>query len=233
MKEKKNAKYNLEKKRIMFLQFGLIFSFVLVLTAFEYEVPFDEPKNIVVEVLDDVDMLIPITYREPEKPKEAPKIKKIELLTPLLVDNEEEGIDYEPEDSFGDPDDEVVFVVTEDPEELVEETPFALVEDMPVFNPDKNDNYKQGNMDLFRTLQRSVKYPVTAQEVGLQGKVYVRFVVTKSGDISNIEITRSVDPILDNEVIRVLKNLPKFKPGMQRLKPVPVYYSAFVNFRLQ
>ncbi|MDQ2180480.1 energy transducer TonB [Marinifilum sp. D714] len=233
MKEKKNVKYNLEKKRIMFLQFGLIFSFVLVLTAFEYEVPFDEPKDVVLEVLDDMDMLIPITYPEPEKPKEPPKIKKIELLTPLLVDNEEEEIDYEPEDSFGNPDEEVPLVVTEDPEEFVEEIPFAVVEHMPVFNPNKNDNYKQGNVDLFRTLQRSVKYPVAAQEAGLQGKVYVRFVVTKIGDISNIEITRSVDPILDNEVIRVLKSLPKFKPGMQRLKPVPVYYSAFVNFRLQ
>lgn len=56
MKEKKSAKYNLEKKRIMFLQFGLIFSFMLVLTAFEYEVPFDEPKDVVLEVLDDMDI---------------------------------------------------------------------------------------------------------------------------------------------------------------------------------
>jgi TonB family C-terminal domain len=234
MKEKKNAKYNLEKKRIMFLQFGLIFSFALVLTAFEYEVPFDEPKDVVLEVLDDMDMLIPITYREPEKPIEPPKVKKIELLAPLLVDNEEDGIDFEPEDTFGDPNDEVPLTMIEEvPEEFVEETPFAVVEHMPVFNPDKNENYKEGNMDLFKTLQSSVRYPVAAQESSIQGRVFVRFVVTKTGEISDIQITRSVDPLLDNEVIRVLKSLPKFKPGMQRLKPVPVYYSAFVNFKLQ
>ncbi|NOU61424.1 energy transducer TonB [Marinifilum caeruleilacunae] len=232
MKEKKNPQYNLEKKRIMFLQFGLIFSFMLVLTAFEYKVPFEEPKDVVLDVLDDVDMLIPITYREPEKPIEPPQVKKITLLNPTIVEDIDADPDYEPIDSFGDIEDDVQLPVENDIEEE-EETPFVHAEFMPVFRPDRNKDFKAGNMDLFRTLQTSVKYPVTAQETGIQGKVYVRFVVTKTGDISDIQITRSVDPLLDNEVIRVLKNLPKFKPGMQRLKPVSVYYSAYVNFKLQ
>ncbi|WP_421919650.1 energy transducer TonB [Marinifilum sp.] len=234
MKEKKDPKYNLEKNRIMFIQFGLIFSFMLVLMAFEYKVPYDDPKDVVLDVLGDVEMLIPITYREPEKPKKAPKVKKIEFIKPLLIDNNDETDSYDPLDNMSGIDDEVVLeTVWEQVEEDVEEAPFPIVEDMPIFNPDKNSTYKEGNLDLFMTLQKSVRYPIAAQESSIQGRVFVRFVVTKTGDISDIQITRSVDPLLDNEVIRVLQNLPKFKPGMQRLKPVPVYYSAFVNFKLQ
>jgi protein TonB len=233
MKEKKNPKFNLEKKRIMFLQFGLIFSFMLVLTAFEHKIPFEEPKDVYFDVLDEVDMLIPVTYREQEKTIEPPQVKKIILLNPVVVDDIEVDIDYNPEDSFGNPDDEVPLLPVNNDIEEEEETPFVRAEYMPVFRPDRNKNFKEGNLDLFKTLQTSVKYPVAAQEACIQGKVFVRFVIAKTGDISNIQITRSVDPLLDNEVIRVLKNLPKFKPGMQRLKPVAVYYSAFVNFQLQ
>ena len=234
MKEKKNPRYNLEKKRIMFLQFGFIFSFMLILTAFEYKVPIEEPKIVEWDILAEVDDLIPVTYREEEKLPEPPKIKKIEFLQPTVIDNNEEEDDFDPIDTSGDPNDAVKLrpVVAEEIDEE-EEEPFVLVEDMPIFRPDRNQDYKEGNLDLFKTLQTSVKYPVSAQEIGIQGKVFVRFVVTKTGEVSNIQITRSVDPVLDNEVIRVLKSLPKFKPGMQRMKPVPVYYSAYVNFKLQ
>lgn len=233
MKEKKNPKYNLERKRVLFLQFGFVFSFLFVLMAFEYRVPMEEAEDIDFVAWDVTDELIPVTFREPEKPNEPPKIKKLVLLDPLVVDDDDEVDPYEPEDSFGDPGEDIPLPVFDDVIEDDEVTTFVIVEDMPIFNPSKNRTFEEGQIDLFRTVQKMVKYPVIAQESCIEGKVFVRFVVTKNGDIGNIEITRSVDPSLDKEVIRVIKKLPKFKAGMQRNKAVPVYYSAYVNFKLQ
>ncbi len=71
-----------------------------------------------------------------------------------------------------------------------------------------------------------------AQENGVQGKVYVRFVVDEQGNAANAEIIRGVDVSLDKEALRVIKTLPKFKPGKQRGNPVKVYYVATINFQL-
>lgn len=78
-----------------------------------------------------------------------------------------------------------------------------------------------------------VRYPIAAQESCIQGKVFVKFVVTPEGEISNIQVIRKVDPLLDEEVIRVVQNLPEFKPGKQFNKKVPVWFSGYINFVLQ
>lgn len=82
-------------------------------------------------------------------------------------------------------------------------------------------------------MQRMVRYPIAAQESCIQGKVFVKFVVTPEGEISNIQVIRKVDPLLDEEVIRVVQNLPEFKPGKQFNKKVPVWFSGYINFVLQ
>jgi len=82
-------------------------------------------------------------------------------------------------------------------------------------------------------MQKMVKYPMVAQESNIQGKVFVKFLVTAEGTISNIQVIRKVDPLLDKEVVRVVQNLPKFKPGKQFNKKVPVWFSGYINFVLQ
>lgn len=233
MEVKKNNKYNLEKKRMVFLQLGLVISLSIVLLAFEYKVPVNDAEVILCEYQPEEDVLIPNTFHEQEKivPPSLPKIMYMDLIE---ISEDPDDIDYLPEDSFGDPNETVALQPIGEVEEIDdEELPFVVVEQMPIFNPKKNKSYKAGLQDLFKTMQRNVKYPVIAQESAIEGKVYVRFVVTKKGKIGKVEVVRSVDPILDQEVIRMVRNLPSFSPGKQRAKAVPVWFSGFVNFKLQ
>ena len=90
-----------------------------------------------------------------------------------------------------------------------------------------------GDLALRKFIGSSVKYPVIAQENGIQGKVYVTFVVSKTGKVTNASIARGVDPSLDKEALRVVNALPAWKPGKQRGKPVNVSYTVPINFVLQ
>ena len=82
-------------------------------------------------------------------------------------------------------------------------------------------------------LGKNVKYPIEAHANNIEGRVVVHFIVNKDGSISNVGLTRSVDPLLDKEAIRVISSMPKWKPGMQRGKAVRVKYTVPVMFRLQ
>lgn len=231
MKAKKNPKYNLEKKRIMFLQFGIILSLAIVLLAFEYKVPMEEPEEIENKEWADIEEVIVNTFHEPKKKLEPPKPIPPNLED-LLEEDEEPEIEYIPEEIDVSPETVIKYEpVQEEVEE--EEKEFYHVEQMPIFNPKKNSCYDEGRRDLFTTLQKSVNYPVQAQESCIQGKVFVKFTVNKTGEITKVQVVRSVDPILDKEVIRVVQNLPNFKPGKQGNKTVAVSFTCFVNFTLQ
>ena len=90
-----------------------------------------------------------------------------------------------------------------------------------------------GEAALRQFLATAVKYPVIAQENGIQGRVYVTFVVNTDGSITDARIARGVDPSIDKEALRVVNTLPKWKPGKQRGKPVRVSYTVPINFVLQ
>jgi protein TonB len=234
MEVKKNPRHDLEKKRGMFLQIGFLVSFLIVLAAFEYKTPVSETNELVCDILDEMEEIVPVTVQDKPKPKEEPKVKLMELTELLLTDDNEEIEELEIFDETLSEDDEYeIATVTEETEDVEEDTPFVKVEQMPIFNPKKNKSYEEGLRDLFITMQKMTRYPVLAQENGIQGKVYVRFVVTKTGEIDNIKVVRSVDSSLDQEAIRVVSNLPKFKPGMQRNKPVSVWFSGYISFVLQ
>jgi TonB family protein len=101
---------------------------------------------------------------------------------------------------------------------------FFIVEHMPEF--------PGGDIALRKFIAENVKYPEEAKEKGLSGKVFVQFVIDKNGDVVSPKIVRSVDPILDNEAIRVIQSLPKWTPGSQRGNAVNVSYTYPVNFSL-
>ena len=100
---------------------------------------------------------------------------------------------------------------------------FAVVEEMPKF--------PGGNVQKW--ISKHIKYPMIAQENNIQGKVFVQFVIEKDGSVSNVKVTRSVDPSLDKEAIRVIQSMPKWTPGKQRQKPVRVSFTVPINFQLQ
>ena len=102
---------------------------------------------------------------------------------------------------------------------------FFIVEEMP--------EYPGGEMELRKFIANSVKYPTDAQDKGIQGKVYVTFVVSKDGSIADAKIARGVNPSLDAEALRVVNALPKWMPGKQKGKAVNVSYTVPINFVLQ
>jgi protein TonB len=109
-------------------------------------------------------------------------------------------------------------------QEPAEEEVFLIVEQMPEF--------PGGEAALRQYIAKNIKYPVTAQEMGIQGKVYVTFVVDSGGNVTKASIARGIDSALDKEALRVINTLPKWTPGKQRGKPVSVSYTVPINFTL-
>jgi len=89
-----------------------------------------------------------------------------------------------------------------------------------------------GESALFEYLSKNVQYPSMDRENGIQGKVVIRFVVKESGEVSNVEVVRGVSPLSNNEALRVVRNMPKWIPGKQNGKAVPVYFAIPITFRL-
>ena len=117
-------------------------------------------------------------------------------------------------------------VIAEPEPPKVEETKvFDVVEEMPQF--------PGGQAALLEYLSKNIKYPVVAEENGIQGKVIVTFVVERDGSISDVKVVKSVDPSLDKEASRVVKSMPKWQPGKQNGSAVRVKYTVPVQFRLQ
>ncbi len=116
-------------------------------------------------------------------------------------------------------------VVDEVPPAVEETKVFDVVEQMPSF--------KGGDAALMEWLNKNIKYPVVAEENGIQGRVVATFVVERDGSITDVKIVKSVDPSLDKEAVRVLKSMPKWIPGRQNGQPVRVKYTVPVTFRLQ
>lgn len=115
----------------------------------------------------------------------------------------------------------------EDHKEVIEEktTPYTVVEQMP--------QYPGGNEELLRFISSHMRYPAIAAENGIQGMVIVRFVVSPTGEVTNVTVLRTLDPSCDKEALRVIQSLPNWMPGKQNGKPVPVFYTVPVRFKLQ
>jgi len=115
--------------------------------------------------------------------------------------------------------------VKAEPKPEVENKVFDVVEQMPSF--------PGGQGALMKYLNDNIKYPVVAQENGVQGRVVVSFVVERDGSITDVNVVRSVDPSLDKEAVRVIKGMPHWIPGKQNGSAVRVKYNVPVSFRLQ
>ncbi len=229
MVPKKTKRADLENKSSLFLLLGLVISLGIVFAAFEWKTSPKKADSLgEMQQLEVEEEIIPVT-REPQQapPPPPPKPQVVEVLNivkdDVKIDNE---IDIEDSEA----DDETIIdvdpVVVEAPKE--KEKPdkiFTIVEEKPEF--------PGGYAALQMWLKDHVKYPTIAQENGVQGKVYVKFVVNKDGSIVNVEILRGVDLSLDKEAVRVVKSMPKWKPGKQRGKPVRVSYNVPINFVLQ
>ena len=227
MELKKSNKANLENKKDLFFMLGLVIALGVTLLAFDWRSKPSKAESLgSVQAQTVEDEYIPIT-REPEVKTPPPPTIEPQVLN--IVNNDVEIKDeLKIEDSEADDNTiiDVAPVVVQKEEEEEEETKvFYIVEEMPEF--------PGGEVALRKWIAGEIKYPVIAQENGIQGKVYVTFVVGKDGSISNAVVARGVDPSLDKEALRVVNQLPKWKPGKQRGKPVNVSYTVPINFVLQ
>jgi len=230
MKNKKTNNANLENKRTLFLEIGLILSLCFMLFAMEYTKQNINTSFILVSRdIQGESEIIPITRQELQKPTDPPKPKTV-IIDLNIVDNDvklDDNLDFESFDANQNDAIKIADLIGNNKqEEEEEEGIFLIVEQMPKF---------QGKgLEEFRDyIQSSVKYPSIALENGISGTVYVGFIVNKKGEVSGINIIRGVDPALDEEVIRALKAAPLWEPGKQREKPVNVSFSIPVKFIIQ
>ena len=229
MEIKKSEKANLENKKLLFVEIGLILSLLIVYIAFEWTSK--ETNTSILE--DNTEVLIEeeIISTNMETPPPPPAAPKIPVLSDQ-IDIVDDEIELE-DDMFMNLEDDASLGVeimdyVEVEEEVVEEEaiPFQLVEEKPSFQGgDANQFSKWVNSRLV--------YPEIAKENGVQGRVTLQFTVEKDGSVTKVKVLRGVDPSLDKEAVRVVSMSPKWKPGKQRDRAVPVTYTFPVIFQLR
>ena len=226
MEEKKSPKANLENKKLMFIQIGMIISLLIAWLAFEHK-SYDkreiDPSLLNREVVLDEEM-VEITKQEEQKPQPVEMPKQTTQLEIVQDDVEVEDIEINAEVDQQEVIEEYVPVEVEE-EEVVEQEIFQIVEEMPAF--------PGGEAKLMEYVAKNIKYPQIARETGIQGRVFVGFVVEPDGSVSNVKVLRGIGGGCDEEAMRVVKSMPKWKPGKQRGKAVRVSYMLPVNFKLQ
>ncbi len=226
MELKKNPKVDLQNKRGILLEIGLIVALAVVIGAFLYT-----PKEVRVEKIDmnygPVEEEITEITRQDQKPPEPPKKTEITVITDILnIVTNDTKITTDIGFAEFEEDIEIVQQVAVAEEEIEEEQIFYKVETMPSF--------MGGDLTTFRNwVQGKVKYPQLAQENNISGRVLLMFVVEKDGSLTNIEVLQTPDSSLSEEAIRVLKTSPKWTPGKQRNQSVRVKYTLPIDFRIQ
>ena len=223
MEAKKTKRANLENKRWMFFQAGMIISLALVLLAFNYKSSMSENSDFITKTrLEDV--LEEIVITRMDEPKVTTPPPSPVDITKLIAVNDD-GIDTDIdlgglEELWGDT--EIKYNYYE-PTEV--DTEFFLVEEMPKFHGGEKEAF-------WADVQSRLRYPSLAVINNIEGKVYARFVVDRNGSVTSIQIVRSVDPLLDEEVKRVLAGSDRWEPGKQRGKEVKVAYIMPFTFAL-
>ncbi len=218
----------LEKLRGIFFQIGLIIAGGITLLAFEWTTP-TYISTLDGEIVEELEWDYP--YVEPfEIEKEQPKEDKIEA--PKVKSEELEIVKDDYKEKEGEKEDEKKDIVVPDLVNLnVKEE--VKEDDTPKFGADKMPEYVGGIDKLFKYLSANIKYPEDARRVGIEGKVHVQFVVNKNGEIKDVKILHGVNKWLDEEALRVVKGMPKWEPGKQHGKPVSVYYTLPISFKLK
>ncbi|MCQ2148803.1 MAG: energy transducer TonB [Bacteroidales bacterium] len=228
MEIKKSEKASLENKRVLFVEIGLILALLFVWACFSYSSKEKKASTLLTETQEIIEEeIIPITQELPPPP---PEVKVPVLSDEIQIMDDDVKIDdniinLEDDVNVGV---EIMDYKEEVVEEVIEEEPipFALVEEKPSF--------QGGDANTFtKWVMSQIVYPEIAKENGVQGRVTLSFRVNADGTLSNVKVLRGVDPSLDKEAVRVVSSSPKWKPGKQRDRAVPVTYTFPVIFQLR
>lgn len=228
MEIKKSPKADLENKKMMAVLIGLVMALGIMYIAFEWSqneiTVYEEALQGPVEIDEE---MVEVTFREetpPPPPPPQPETVLSDIIDIQDNDAEVETTDFNSEDE-ADARVEIQAPIAPPEEEEEEQVIHIRVEKMPEF--------PGGQEALNRYLVRNIKYPLLAQENGIQGRVVCQFVVNSDGSIVDIAVVRGVEESLDKEAIRVIKSMPKWTPGRQGGKSVRVKYTLPIRFKLQ
>jgi len=234
MQPKKSEKVDLTKNSSLYFVIGLSVVLFVSWQAIEWKTYKKTYDYEALNVEDDDDEEIPITEQlktpppPPPPPPPAPEI--IEIV------EDEEDVEETVIESTETNEEEIVEIVEVEEEELDIDVPFAVIEDVPIF-PGCERVKKAERRNCFQEkmnkhIRKNFRYPEIAQEMGIQGRVYVNFIIAKDGKITNIRM-RGPDKNLEKEAQRIIAKLPSMTPGKQRGRPVRVPFSIPITFRLQ
>ncbi len=226
METKKTKKADLENKRNLFGQIGLVIVLGLTLMAFEWkfygESGIDLGCNNTSIVDDDVIFNKPVDIPKPEPPKIA-QSQILKIVTNNVITNEMPL--FNPEDTPDDiADTYAIPAIIKEDEPVDKDEPFVWVESFPEFSG--------GDLARLSYLKNNLVYPELARSVGIQGTVHLSFIIEKDGSITHIKVERGIGGGCDEEAIRVLDNMPRWIPGKQRDVPVRVKMSIAIKFTL-
>ncbi|TVR41956.1 MAG: energy transducer TonB [Bacteroidia bacterium] len=224
MEAKKSPKADLESKKRVFLQIGIALALGVALVAFEwrhYERPEIDLGTLEIDFIEEED--IPITRQEQPPPPPPPEPSQELIIVDDDVELEEEfTIDIDA-DVFTEVQ-EFTPIIMEEEEEFDDEVIFTVVEDQPEF--------PGGEEARQRFLEQNLRYPQMAREAGIQGTVFVTFVVETDGSVTDVRVLRGIGGGCDEEAVRVVSMMPRWQPGRQRGQPVRVQFNMPIRFRL-
>ncbi|WP_027078225.1 energy transducer TonB [Maribacter antarcticus] len=234
MEPKKNPKADLTKNSSLYFVLGLAVVMLLTFVAFEWKTydktnEYDTSMNVDDLLDEEVPMTEQIKTPPPPPPPQAPEIIEI-------VEDEEEVEETIIESTETSQDEEIIavddVVVDEMDEDL--DVPFSVIEDVPVFPGCEKESDKRAcfNKMIQKHISKNFRYPEIAQEMGVQGRVNIMFVIQKDGSIGNVRM-RGPDRNLEKEAARIIGKLPKMTPGKQRGRAVRVPFSIPITFKLQ
>lgn len=237
--------YDLRKnynKRVSYIVGGMMAFTLLLLGAKKFV---DRPKEEVVEEVlkvEQIDLTPPPPVDEqpppPPPPPPPPMVEMVKFIPPVIKDD---AVEEEPQKLQEEVKETNVGTVDQEGEKDIVAPPtdvsgpaepaapeiFTIVEEQPEF--------PGGNAVMMKYLGSNIQYPAMAREAGISGKCFLKFVVNETGDVSNVEVVRGVPgcPDCDKEAVRVVKNMPKWKPGKMTGRAVKCYFTLPVNFKIQ
>ncbi len=224
MESRKTPKADLESKKVLFFEIGLVFALALVLFSFNYKSYEKRTVTLIQQKADNApEEIVPITEQKVKPPPPPPPktVTQIKIVNNDVKVNDNIDIDVDANMNTAVAD----YVPPEEDESVPEQHIFVVVENMPSF--------PGGNGALMKYLATHIKYPELAKESGIQGRVFINFVVERDGSIDHVKVLRGIGGGCDEEAVRVVKSMPKWIPGKQRGKPVRVSFNLPVKFTLE
>lgn len=244
MQPKKNPNVDAKRNSLLYFQIGLAAITVLTYIAIELKTPdpvivVEKPKIVDNFIADEIIPLTMQVQKAPPPPPPAPEVIQVVDDKVVIEDKKIETTETNEKQ-------EVVVVkaaavgeVTGTVEEVDVDVPFAVLEDVPLFpGCEKVPRAQQRDCFMEQMNKHIIKhfdYPTRAKEDGVQGRITVMFVIDKTGNVTNLRIrglNKKGSELLENEAERIIKKLPKFTPGKQRGKAVPVSYAQPILFKI-